>query len=139
MSSHNFISLVLFFSNINIPKSNPTPTQHLSTCNNIFLQYTYTRGQQLPPNLIDSNPKHQPYKFQSTIYIQNNGLKELNSWRVFVGFQNGELLVSTSNAILLDGSPLPANVSNGTIFTGYPVANLKTAIETAGDLTRMSV
>lgn len=47
--------------------------------------------------------------------------------------------MSTSNAILLDGSPLPANVSNGTIFTGYPVADLKTAVETAGDLTQMSV
>ncbi|KAL2945307.1 COBRA-like protein 9, partial [Bienertia sinuspersici] len=90
-------------------------------------------------NLTGSDPNQQPYSFESRLYIQNNGLQELKSWRAFVGFQNGELLVSASNAVLLDGSPLPSNVSNGTVFSGYPVADLKTAVQTAGDLSQMSV
>lgn len=115
-------------------------TQNISsTCNGIFLQYTYTRGEQLPPNITASDPADQPYRFQSILSIQNNGLHELRSWRAFVGFQHGELLVSASNVVLLHGSPLPANVSNGTVFTGYPTTDLMTAVQTAGDLTRMGV
>ncbi|KAJ8444001.1 hypothetical protein Cgig2_020847 [Carnegiea gigantea] len=115
-----------------------TRTNASASCNGVFLQYTYTRGQQLPPNLTGSDPAHQPYRFESTLLVRNNGLRELKSWKVYVGFQHGELLVSASNAVLADGSPLPANVSHGTVFAGYPVADLKTAVETAGDLTQMS-
>lgn len=54
-------------------------------------------------------------------------------------FQNDEFLVSASNAVLADGTSLPANVGNGTVFSGFPMSDLKTAIETAGDLTQMQV
>lgn len=56
-----------------------------------------------------------------------------------MGFQNDELLVSASNAVLADGTTLPAAVGNGTVFAGFPMTDLKTAIETAGDDTQTSV
>lgn len=58
---------------------------------------------------------------------------------MFVGFQHDEYLVSASNAVLADGNKIPGSVGNGTIFAGFPNPDLKTGIETAGDLTQMSV
>ncbi|KAK2991943.1 hypothetical protein RJ640_027834 [Escallonia rubra] len=57
----------------------------------------------IPPDLR-SDPKAQPYRFESTLTVLNNGLEELKSWRVFVGFQHDEYLVSASNVVLADGS-----------------------------------
>ncbi|KAH6831966.1 COBRA-like protein-7 precursor [Perilla frutescens var. hirtella] len=71
--------------------------------------------------------------------ILNNDLEELKSWRVWVGFQHDEYLVSASNAVLADGNSFPGSVGNGSVFAGYPNPDLKTGIETAGDLTQMSV
>lgn len=48
-------------------------------------------------------------------------------------------MVSASNAVLADGSSLPAEVVNGTVFAGFPMSDLKSAVETAGDLTQMEV
>lgn len=56
-----------------------------------------------------------------------------------MGFKNDEVLVSASNAVLSDGTSLPGKVGNGTVFVGYPNADLKTGVETAGDLSQMSV
>ncbi|KAA8549000.1 hypothetical protein F0562_000684 [Nyssa sinensis] len=112
------------------------PSPAADACNGIYLSYAYTSGSQLPPK---SDPTNQPYRFESTLTILNNGLEELKSWMVFVGFQHEEYLVSASNAVLADGTSLPASVGNGTIFAGYPSTDLKTAIETAGDTTQMSV
>jgi len=69
--------------------------------------------------------------------VLNNGLDELKSWKVAVEFQHDEYLVSASNAVLADGTTLPAQVGNGTVFAGFPQTDLKTAVETAGDLTQM--
>ncbi|KAK2988819.1 hypothetical protein RJ640_022530 [Escallonia rubra] len=91
----------------------------------------------IPPDLR-SDPKAQPYRFESTLTMLNNGLEELKSWQVFVGFQHDEYLVFASNAVLADGSSVPGLVGNGTVFAGYPSGDLKTGIETAGDLTQMS-
>lgn len=104
-------------------------------CNGIFLSYAYTTGAQIPP----TDPANQAYRFESTLTVLNNAAEDLKSWRVFVGFQHDELLVSASGAVLSDGSSLPAAVGNGTVFAGYPSADLKTAIETAGDVTQMQV
>jgi hypothetical protein len=89
--------------------------------------------------LKPTEPKKQPYRFESTLTVLNNGAEDLKSWQVYVGFQHSEILVSASNALLSDGSSLPVSVENGTVFAGYPVTDLKTAIETAGDLKQMSV
>ncbi|XP_059632778.1 COBRA-like protein 7 [Cornus florida] len=116
----------------------PAPAPASDACNEIFLSYAYTTGIKIPPTL-KSDATHQPYRFESTVTILNNGLEELKSWTVFVGFQHNEYLVSASNAVLADGTSLPANVGNGTVFAGYPATDLKTAVETAGDVTQMSV
>ncbi|XP_014509935.1 COBRA-like protein 7 [Vigna radiata var. radiata] len=107
------------------------------SCNGILVSYAYTGGSRLPPNV--SNAAEQPYRFESTLTVLNNGLDELKSWKVFVGFDHDELLVSASNAVLADGTTLPAAVGNGTVFAGYPMTDLKTAVATAGDLTQMQV
>lgn len=117
------------------PPSAPAPPPISDSCNGIFLSYTYTSGSKLPPD----NPTNQAYKFESTLTILNNGDTELKSWRVFIGFQHDEYLVSASNAVIADGSvSIPGPVGNGTVFAGFPNPDLKTAIETAGDLNQMS-
>lgn len=62
---------------------------------------------------------------------------DLKGWKVFIGFQNREILVFASNAILEDGDGFPAPVGNGTTLAGYPQTDLKNSIETAGDLSQI--
>ncbi|XP_030507231.2 COBRA-like protein 7 [Cannabis sativa] len=116
----------------------PPPPPANETCNGIYLSYAYTDGERIPPNLKNDRSR-QPYRFESTLTVLNNGLEELKSWKVFVGFQHDEYLVSASNAVLADGNSIPGGVGNGTVFAGFPMTDLKTAIETAGDETQMSV
>ena len=71
------------------------------SCNGILISYSSTAGVQLPPNVTD--PKKQPYLFESTLSELNNDLDELKSWKVAVEFQHNELLVFASNAVLEDG------------------------------------
>lgn len=57
-----------------------------------------------------------------------------------MGFRQKEILVSASNAVVVDGLTLPAIVGeDGAVFAGYPQADLKTGIQTAGDINQMSV
>ncbi|CAI9279187.1 unnamed protein product [Lactuca saligna] len=114
----------------------PSPLPASDSCNGVYLSYTYTSGSKLPPN----GTSNQPYRFESTLRVLNNADEELKSWRVFVGFQHDEYLVSASNAVIADGSAtFPGPVGNNTVFAGFPSADLKTAIETAGDVNQMSV
>ncbi|XP_045786816.1 COBRA-like protein 7 [Trifolium pratense] len=105
------------------------------SCNGIFISYSTSTALRLPPNVTD--PKKQPYRFDSTLTVVNNGLDELKSWKVFIGFQHNEFLVSASNAVIADGTTLPAAVGNGTVLAGFPMTDLKTAVETAGDWSQM--
>lgn len=131
-----FLLFSLVFSQIGAQPTAPSPSS--DACDGVFLSYVYTSGHKIAPDL-KSNSTRQPYRFQSMLSVLNNGLQELKSWRVFVGFQHNEFLVSASNAVLADGSSLPAGVGNGTVFAGFPNSDLKTAIETAGDSTQMGV
>ncbi|KAE8724107.1 COBRA-like protein 8 [Hibiscus syriacus] len=138
--NHHFVfklSLLLSLFNFSLSQTvvvgAPSPSS--DSCNGIFLSYAYSSGTKLKPD----DPTHQPYRFESVLTVLNNGDEELKSWRVFVGFQNDEFLVSAADAVLADGTSLPANVGNGTVFAGFPMSDLKTAIETAGDLTQMQV
>ncbi|KAH8489123.1 hypothetical protein Peur_059288 [Populus x canadensis] len=115
--------------------SQAPPPPPNSTCNDVFVSYTYNRGRSIPP----FDPTNQAYRFESTVTVLNNGRDELKSWRVYVGFQYKERLTSATNAVLADGTPLPGFVGNGTEFVGFPATDLKTAIDTAGDLTQMEV
>ncbi|PIN24168.1 hypothetical protein CDL12_03118 [Handroanthus impetiginosus] len=125
------LSILFFF-----PTSFSQPSTS-SDCNGVLITYSYQIGDRIRPFLDDS--VNQPYKFVSNLTVQNNGPEELKDWRVFVGFNNGELLVSAKNAVLDDGEALPANVSGGVVFSGSPVSDLKSAIETAGDVDLMEV
>ncbi|KAF9604305.1 hypothetical protein IFM89_005631 [Coptis chinensis] len=137
-----FLSLPLFtFSQPQTPLA-PSPAPLLSNasdaCNGIFLNYTYTQGKRLPPRFTDKS--QQPYSFQSTAIILNHDLNELQSWQFKVGFQYNEYLVSASNAVIVNGSNgIPGNVTQDTVFAGFPVTDLKSAVETAGDENQMSV
>ncbi|KAF5745894.1 COBRA protein-7 precursor [Tripterygium wilfordii] len=104
-----------------------------TSCNGVFLSYTHTVGYPIPP----TDQANQPYRFESSVTLLNNGLDELKSWRVSIGFQHREMLVSLTNAVLADGTSLPANVGNDTVLTGFPQTDLKSAVETAGDRNQM--
>lgn len=121
----------IFTSLISIPKT----ISQSQTCNGISISYTYNSGFQIPPTAAIA--ADQPYNFQSTLTLTNAGSTRLNSWRVFVGFQHREVLVSASNAVLVDGDSFPANVTGGAEFSGFPVTDLKTAVETAGDFNQI--
>jgi hypothetical protein len=54
--------------------------QTSDACNGIFVSYAYTGGTRLPPNISDA--VEQPYRFESTLTVLNNGLVELKSWKV---------------------------------------------------------
>ncbi|KAB2056692.1 hypothetical protein ES319_A11G120000v1 [Gossypium barbadense] len=117
------------------PSPAPAPPPPFDSCNGIFLSYNYTGGHAIPP----TDPTNQAYRFESTLTVLNNGRHELKSWKAFVGFQHQELLVSASNAVLADGSSFPAEVGNGTVLAGFPISDLKSAVETAGDRAQMEV
>ncbi|XP_077214737.1 COBRA-like protein 7 [Tasmannia lanceolata] len=131
------LPIFLLFSFIFLPFSiSQAPSPSADACNGVYLTYLYQQGTKIHPFL--SNPNLQPYSFKSTATILNTGAQDLMSWKMFIGFQHDETLVS-AGAVLSDGSTLPAQVGNGTFFSGFPNADLKTAIETAGDLTQIQV
>ncbi|CAA7388922.1 unnamed protein product [Spirodela intermedia] len=105
-------------------------------CNGIFLSYDHSSRAAIRPR----NVTPQPYSFRATATISNFDSVPLKSWAFHVGLPNGTILVSLSNSVLTDGSPLPAVVGpDGASLSGNPATDLKTAIETAGDLTQMQV
>ncbi|GJV50030.1 COBRA-like protein 7 [Tanacetum coccineum] len=116
----------------------PKTISQTQPCNAISLSYVYNSGFQIPP--ASATPPDQAYNFQSTLTLTNAGTGRLNSWRVFVGFQHREILVSASNAVVVgDGVSFPVNVSGGggVVLAGFPVSDLKSGIETAGDFNQM--
>ncbi|KVI10359.1 Glycosyl-phosphatidyl inositol-anchored, plant [Cynara cardunculus var. scolymus] len=111
--------------------------KEVDTCNGIFLLYTFDSRQKEYPRL--KNATAQSWAFKSQLSVVNAGTTELKSWQAFIGFQHDEILVSIDGAMPLNAQDFPMKVgNNGTHLTGYPHADLKTAIETAGDLTQMS-
>ncbi|KAK6123992.1 hypothetical protein DH2020_042275 [Rehmannia glutinosa] len=115
------------------PQAAPPPES--IDCNGIFVTYTFISRTKEYPYL--KNVTAQPWAFKSTATILNAGLSVLQNWKIFVGFQNQEILVSASNAVVVDGDELPAFVGNGTTLSGYPLTDLKSSVETAGDLTQI--
>lgn len=80
----------------------------------------------------------QAWSFQAEASLTNVGDEEIQGWKMFIGFQHREILVSADGAVSIDTGDLPAEVGNGTTLVGTAVSDLKTAIETAGDLDQMS-
>ncbi|KAJ0501137.1 hypothetical protein HanRHA438_Chr11g0497781 [Helianthus annuus] len=109
----------------------------VETCNGIFLQYTFDSRQKEYPHV--KNATAQSWAFKSQLIVVNTGTTELKSWEAFIGFQHDEILVSVDGATVLNGDSFPMKVDkNGTRMTGYPQADMKTAIDTANDLAQMS-
>lgn len=113
----------------------PPPEQE--NCDGIFISYNFEGREKIYP--LVKNVSAQGWSFKSMLTVLNAGAFELKSWKVFVGFQYKELLVSADGAVVIDGDGFPVRVGkNGTTLAGYPQSDLKTAIDTAGDLTQMS-
>ncbi|GMJ11499.1 COBRA-like protein 10 precursor [Hibiscus trionum] len=114
----------------------PPPAQ--TKCNGVFLTYTFTeRSKELP---LLKNVSAQAWAFRSSATILNTGLEVVKGWKIFIGFQHREILVSANNAVLVDGAgDFPANVSKGATLAGYPNADLETSVDTAADYTKMQV
>ncbi|XP_076931170.1 COBRA-like protein 10 [Bidens hawaiensis] len=110
--------------------------KEVDTCNGIYLQYTFNSREKEYPHV--KNVTAQSWAFKSELIVLNVGTTELKSWQAFIGFQHDEILVSVDGATVLNGDSFPMKVDkNGTRMTGYPQADMKTAIDTANDLTQM--
>ncbi|KAJ7184014.1 hypothetical protein O6H91_Y539200 [Diphasiastrum complanatum] len=115
----------------------PAPAPLNETCEGVVLQYQVDTVTKIYPFLAAKDPD-QPYKFESTLTLTNQGFKEVKAWQVFVGFQHREILVTAVGVVLGDGQQLPAVVGNGTTLAGFPQTDLKNSIETAGDATQIT-
>lgn len=113
----------------------PPPEQE--NCDGIFVSYTFDSREREYPFV--KNVSAQAWAFNSMLTVINTGLYELKSWKVHVGFQHNELLVSTDGAVAVEGDGFPIKVGkNGTVLAGFPQSDLKTAIDTAGDFNQMA-
>ncbi|KAL7186472.1 hypothetical protein ACSBR2_028258 [Camellia fascicularis] len=114
----------------------PPPEQ--DTCNGIYVAYTFTSREKAYPFV--KNASAQAWAFKSQLLVLNAGSFELKAWKVHVGFQYDEILVGVNGAVVVDAEDLPTKVGkNGTTLAGYPMTDLKTAIETAADVTQIQV
>lgn len=120
----------------NKPKASKRPKE-LDTCNGIFLTYNFQGRTKEFPHV--KNVTKQAWAFKAEATLTNVGEEELKSWNMFIGFQHKEILVSAEGAVLMDATDFPALVENGTTLAGSTMADLKTAIDTAGDFDKMSV
>lgn len=120
---------------------NPTPAApppEQEDCDGIFVSYNFISREKEYPHV--KNASAQAWAFKSVATVLNAGVEELKAWKIFIGFQHEEILVGASGAVTIGGEDFPAKVgNNGTYLAGYPQADLKTAIETAGDYNQMQV
>ncbi|PIN05591.1 hypothetical protein CDL12_21867 [Handroanthus impetiginosus] len=136
------IALALLFSNVctaqDYDSPDVGPPKEAGKCNGIFVSYNFQGREKEYPFV--KNVSAQAWSFKATATVLNTGTTELKSWRLFIGFQHNELLVSADGAVIVDGDGFPIRVgNNGTVLVGYPQADLKTAIDTAGDYSQMQV
>ncbi|KAJ8899093.1 hypothetical protein K2173_010246 [Erythroxylum novogranatense] len=132
MANNTLFLFVFSLSLYNSLSQQPLPN---ASCNGVVVTYTYDGGYIIPPT--ETDPTNQAYRFESTLAVRNNGRETLKSWKSFVRFQYNELLVSITGGVLAVATVMPAPVGNGTELVGSPVTDLKSAIETAGDVTQM--
>ncbi|KAL8144342.1 hypothetical protein V2J09_017374, partial [Rumex salicifolius] len=111
---------------ITVPKA-------MKTCDGIYIAYNFMGREKSYP--MTRNVTAQSWAFQSQLQLLNMGSTELRAWQVFVGFQHHELIVSMDGGQLLDADDFPTPVQNGTTIVG---SDLRTAIDTANDMTQMS-
>lgn len=116
----------------------PKIPKEAKTCDGIYISYNFLGREKEYPHV--KNMSAQSWAFKAQAQLINMGITELKTWKLFIGFQHRELLVSVDGAVLMDGDEFPAPVGvNGTTIGGSPKADLKTSIETAGDVSQISV
>ncbi|CAJ1956776.1 unnamed protein product [Sphenostylis stenocarpa] len=137
LTTHLFLFLSLHVSQAQTEKKpSPPSSLELEACDGIFLSYTLVGRQKEYPHV--KNVSKQAWAFKAEATLTNVGDEEVQGWKMFIGFQHREILVSADGAVLIDAGDFPAAVGNGTTLVGTAVTDLRTAIETAGDLTQMS-
>ncbi|KAJ1388332.1 COBRA, plant, partial [Sesbania bispinosa] len=99
------------------------------TCNGVFISYDFIGRRKEFPRL--KNVTAQSWAFKATATVLNAGSEVVKSWKLFIGFQHKEILVSATGAVLIDGGDLPASVENGTTLAGASLPDLETSIDTA--------
>ncbi|KAH0751413.1 hypothetical protein KY285_004561 [Solanum tuberosum] len=118
-----------------VVKAAAPPAQE--NCDGVFVTYAFDNREREYPFV--KNVTAQAWAFTSMLTVINTGLFELKSWKVQVGFQHNEVLISTDGAVAMGGDGFPVKTGkNGTVLAGFPQADLKTAIDTAGDFTQMA-
>lgn len=113
------------------------PLPALDNCDGIFLTYTFISRAKEFPHV--KNASAQAYAFKSMAKIMNTMNTDLKAWKMFIGFQHDEILVSVDGAVLTEGSDFPAKVGNGTSLSGFPQTDLLNSIDTAGDINQIQV
>ncbi|KAL2349516.1 hypothetical protein Fmac_003516 [Flemingia macrophylla] len=104
-------------------------------CNGVFISYDFlTRRKEFPRV---KNATAQSWAFNSTASVLNTGKEVVKAWKLFIGFQHDEILISASGGNMVDGTDFPAQVGNGTTFAGSSVPDLDTSINTAMDFTQI--
>lgn len=123
------------FSSLSSPP--PPLMTELDACNGVFLTYALLGRVKEYPHV--KNTSKQAWAFKAEASLTNVGDEEVQGWKMYVGFQHREILVSADGAVLTDAGDFPAEVGNGTTMMGSTATDLKTAIDTAGDIDQMSV
>ncbi|KAM0952285.1 hypothetical protein DsansV1_C03g0034771 [Dioscorea sansibarensis] len=113
------------------------PPPAIDNCDGIFLTYTFISRAKEFPHV--KNASAQAYAFKSMATIMNTMSTDLKAWKMFIGFQHDEILVSVDGAVLMEGSDFPAKVGNGTSLSGFPQTDLLNSIDTAGDINQIQV
>nr|CAD1819169.1 unnamed protein product [Ananas comosus var. bracteatus] len=114
------------------PKASPQ-----DSCIGVFLTYTFIEREKEYPHV--KNASAQAYAFRSQVTVLNTMSEDLKAWKIFIGFQHDEILVSAGGAVVTEGTDFPAHVGNGTSLSGFPQTDLMNAIDTAGDMTQIQV
>lgn len=118
-----------------VVKAAPPPAQE--NCDGVFVTYAFDNREREYPYV--KNVTAQAWAFTSMLTVINTGVNELKSWKVHIGFQHNEILISTEGAVAVDADGFPVKTGkNGTVLAGFPQADLKTAIDTAGDFTQIA-
>ena len=115
----------------------PPPPREQENCDGIFVSYTFISREKEYPRL--KNASAQSWAFKAMATVLNAGSFELKSWKIFIGFQHDEILVSAGGAVVMGGDDMPASVGNGTFLSGFPQSDLKTSVVTAGDINQIEV
>lgn len=132
-----FFSLEVCLGQTEVGKAKPPPgLTDVEACDGVFLTYSLLGREKEYPHV--KNISKQAWAFQAEASLTNVGDEDIQGWKMFIGFQHREILVSADGAVSIDTGDLPAEVGNGTTLVGTAVPDLKTAIETAGDLDQMS-